>query len=68
VSLPPFRPEDFDETCETCLAPPGQLCRPWCDTGYTADDYRAQAERHADQSAPQAHRPKGEPPDGVHPH
>ncbi|MER5924894.1 hypothetical protein [Streptomyces mirabilis] len=42
-SPPPFRPEDFEERCETCNAPPGQLCRAWCDTGYTA---RADAERH----------------------
>ncbi|MEW1648434.1 hypothetical protein [Streptomyces sp. NPDC091219] len=60
MSLPPFRPEDFDETCETCGVPPGQLCRPWCDTGYTADDYRAQAARHADQPAPQTRHPEGE--------
>ncbi|WP_455357178.1 hypothetical protein [Streptomyces sp. SYSU K217416] len=43
---PPFRPEDFEERCETCLAPPGQLCHAWCDTGYTADDARVDAERH----------------------
>ena len=59
MSLLPFRPEDFDEACETCLAPAGQLCRPWCDTGYTAADYRAQTE-------PQAHPAEGEPPDGAH--
>ncbi|MGW1411308.1 zinc finger domain-containing protein [Streptomyces sp. NPDC002403] len=40
----PFRPEDFDEECETCGAAPGQLCLSWCDTGYTADDYHADAE------------------------
>ncbi|WP_019074685.1 hypothetical protein [Streptomyces hokutonensis] len=58
MSLPPFRPEDFDEACETCLAPPGQLCRPWCDTGYTADDHRAQAERHMDRPDDQPARHK----------
>ncbi|MER5200054.1 hypothetical protein ACWD3J_41910 [Streptomyces sp. NPDC002755] len=46
-SPPPFRPEDFEERCETCNAPPGQLCHTWCDTGYTAEDARADAERHA---------------------
>lgn len=45
MSLPPFRPEDFDERCETCDAPAGQLCRSWCDTGYTAEDARRDAER-----------------------
>ncbi len=45
-SPPPFRPEDFEERCETCNAPPGQLCHAWCDTGYTAEDARADAERH----------------------
>ncbi|MFF7534563.1 hypothetical protein ACFZB2_36500 [Streptomyces bobili] len=42
MSSPPFRPEDFEDRCETCNAPPGQLCHAWCDTGYTAAD----AERH----------------------
>jgi hypothetical protein len=46
---PPFRPEDFDERCETCGAPPGRLCRAWCDTGYTAEDARADAEHHTAQ-------------------
>ncbi|MFE9976233.1 hypothetical protein ACFYRD_37385 [Streptomyces hirsutus] len=46
---PPFRPEDFEERCETCNAPPGQLCHAWCDTGYTVDDARADAERHEAQ-------------------
>ncbi|MER8009745.1 hypothetical protein [Streptomyces sp. NPDC094149] len=55
MSLPPFHPEDFDEMCETCGSGAGQLCRPWCDTGYTADDYRTDAERHAD-------RPDDQPP------
>ena len=50
MSLPPFRPEDFDEPCETCRVGPGQLCRPWCDTGYTAADYRADAARPAAQT------------------
>jgi hypothetical protein len=40
----PWRPEDFDDRCETCGAPAGQLCRAWCDTGYTADDARRDAE------------------------
>ncbi|OIJ99027.1 hypothetical protein BIV25_11010 [Streptomyces sp. MUSC 14] len=54
---PPFRPEDFEEPCETCLAPPGQLCLAWCDTGYTADDARHDAERRAqDSSSADAHR------------
>ncbi|MEU5225264.1 hypothetical protein AB0G55_21855 [Streptomyces toyocaensis] len=42
----PWRPEDFDDHCETCGTPPGQLCKAWCDTGYTADDYRRDAVRH----------------------
>ncbi|MFE4580639.1 hypothetical protein [Streptomyces chartreusis] len=42
----PWRPDDFDERCETCGAPPGQLCHSWCDTGYTAQDARLDAERH----------------------
>ncbi|MFE5688149.1 hypothetical protein [Streptomyces sp. NPDC056512] len=41
--LRPWRPEDFDDQCETCGAPPGQLCRPWCDTGFTADHARREA-------------------------
>ncbi|MDQ0994816.1 hypothetical protein [Streptomyces sp. V3I7] len=41
----PWRPEDFDDWCETCRAAPGELCRPWCDTGYTAEDARKGAER-----------------------
>jgi len=56
VSLPPFRPEDFEEGCETCGAGPGQLCRPECDTGYTAADFRADAERSP------APRPASQPP------
>ncbi|WP_406436459.1 hypothetical protein OHB14_62345 [Streptomyces sp. NBC_01613] len=56
MSLPPFRPEDFDDKCETCRAAPGQLCRPWCDTGYTADDFRADTERHADRPDAQPSR------------
>ncbi|MGW2111952.1 hypothetical protein [Streptomyces sp. NPDC001948] len=57
--LPPFRPEDFDEECETCGAAPGQLCLSWCDTGYTADDYRADTQRQADHPHTQhpRHRP-----------
>ncbi|MFD7407783.1 hypothetical protein ACFV7R_35150 [Streptomyces sp. NPDC059866] len=50
-SPPPFRPEEFDERCETCKAPPGQLCHPWCDTGYTAEDFRHDAERRAKAAA-----------------
>ncbi|WP_431994944.1 hypothetical protein [Streptomyces griseoflavus] len=42
----PWRPQDLDDHCETCGAPPGQLCKPWCDTGYTTDDYRRDAVRH----------------------
>ncbi|WP_217236465.1 hypothetical protein [Streptomyces sp. AC555_RSS877] len=42
--LRPWRPEDFDDQCETCGAPPGQLCKPPCDTGYTAEDARRDAE------------------------
>ncbi|MFD7444082.1 hypothetical protein [Streptomyces sp. NPDC059909] len=38
--LQAWRPEDFDDGCETCGAPPGQLCKPTCDTGYTAEDFR----------------------------
>ncbi|MEU9291300.1 hypothetical protein AB0D57_43450 [Streptomyces sp. NPDC048275] len=49
-SLRPWRPEDFDDTCETCDAPPGQLCRPWCTTGYTAADARREAERAAEKA------------------
>ncbi|MFD7283466.1 hypothetical protein ACFV80_42390 [Streptomyces sp. NPDC059862] len=62
MSLPPFRPEDFDEGCETCGAAPGQLCRPWCDTGYTADDARADAERHANRPNTQPLRRRGTAP------
>ncbi|MFJ8158531.1 hypothetical protein [Streptomyces sp. NPDC094468] len=43
--MPPWQPDQFEDRCETCAAPPGELCRPWCDTGYTPDDYRADAER-----------------------
>ncbi|MGW2232307.1 hypothetical protein, partial [Streptomyces formicae] len=50
----PWRPEDFEDECETCGAPPGQLCRPRCDTGYTAQDFRRDAVRRsrADRSRP----------------
>lgn len=42
----PWRPsEDFTESCETCHAPAGQLCRPHCDTGYTARDTQRDTER-----------------------
>jgi hypothetical protein len=47
----PWRPEDFTERCETCGAPPGQLCEPSCDTGYTAEDSRHDAERRAQAAA-----------------
>ncbi|MEU8868040.1 hypothetical protein [Streptomyces umbrinus] len=50
--LQSFRPEDFEEPCETCLAPPGQLCHAWCDTGYTAEDARADAHRDTKPPAP----------------
>ncbi|AZP14708.1 hypothetical protein EJC51_47495 [Streptomyces aquilus] len=40
----PWRAEDIDDRCETCGAPPGQLCRPWCGTGYTAEDAHRDAE------------------------
>ncbi|MGW7365423.1 hypothetical protein ACWGI8_18765 [Streptomyces sp. NPDC054841] len=53
-SPPPFRPEEFDERCETSGAPQGQFCRPWCDTGYTAEDARHDAERR-DQAAAAPH-------------
>jgi hypothetical protein len=46
--LRPWRPEDFDDWCETCGAAPGQLCKR--DTGYTAEDFRRNAERR-DQAA-----------------
>ncbi|CAM5650247.1 hypothetical protein GCM10010261_61990 [Streptomyces pilosus] len=55
----PWRPDDFDDHCETCGAPPGQLCKPWCDTGYTADDYRRDAVRH--QKAADRHSPCSPP-------
>lgn len=31
-----WRPEDFEDTCESCGAPPGQFCRDSCDVGYSA--------------------------------
>ncbi|MFF5011476.1 hypothetical protein ACFY3G_53050 [Streptomyces phaeochromogenes] len=49
-SLRPWRPKDFDDTCETCDAPPGQFCRPWCTTGYTAADALREAEREAEKA------------------
>ena len=60
----PWRPEDFDDHCETCGAPPGHLCKAWCDTGYTADDARHDAIRrqeaadHARLLPRKAHRPR----------
>ncbi|MEV4231239.1 hypothetical protein AB0J81_29955 [Streptomyces bobili] len=54
----PWHPEDFDDHCETCGAPPCQLCNPWCNTGYTTDDYRRDAQRQ-DRTA---HRPTPGPP------
>lgn len=59
---PPWRPSDFDEPCETCGAPPGQLCKPECDTGYTAEDYRQEAERRAQAAPEEPHRPRGTSP------
>ncbi|MEU1925596.1 hypothetical protein ACWEV9_32735 [Streptomyces albogriseolus] len=53
----PWRPEDFDDHCETCGAPPGQLCKPRCDTGYTADDYRRDAVRHQETADHDRTRP-----------
>ncbi|MFD4588317.1 hypothetical protein [Streptomyces sp. NPDC058434] len=47
----PFRPEDLEDRCESCGAAPSQLCKPWCDSGYTAEDFRRDAERR-DQAAP----------------
>ncbi|MEU6511053.1 hypothetical protein [Streptomyces sp. NPDC046942] len=49
--LRPWRPEDFDDHCETCGAPPNQLCKAWCDTGYTAADARRDSELRAAQAA-----------------
>jgi hypothetical protein len=54
---PPWRPDDFDDRCETCNAPPGQFCRPWCDTGYTVEDFRHDAERRTQAPAAPPHRP-----------
>ncbi|MGW7131332.1 hypothetical protein ACWGIA_23770 [Streptomyces bobili] len=42
--------EDFTEACETCHAYAGQLCRPPCDTGYTAQDAQRDAERREERS------------------
>jgi hypothetical protein len=51
--LRPWRPDDFDDWCETCGAAPGQFCKPTCDTGYTAEDFRRDAEpRDQDAAAP----------------
>ncbi|MFD5814673.1 hypothetical protein [Streptomyces sp. NPDC127038] len=44
--------EDFTEPCESCGAPAGQLCRPHCDTGYTAEDTRLDNERREQQRPP----------------
>ncbi|MFF9171859.1 hypothetical protein ACF1AY_35825 [Streptomyces sp. NPDC014776] len=49
AALRPWCPDDFDDWCETCGAAPGQLCKPACDTGYTAKDLRRDAE-HRDQN------------------
>lgn len=59
---PPWRPSDFTEPCETCGAPPSQLCRPQCDTGYTAEDYRHDAEHRHQTTPEQPHHPGGRPP------
>ncbi|MDG9709781.1 hypothetical protein [Streptomyces sp. DH10] len=58
--LRPWRPEDFDDPCETCGAPAGQLCRAWCDTGYTAADARRDAEL---RDQPHGQRPVDQPSD-----
>ncbi|MFC0843431.1 hypothetical protein ACFH04_06745 [Streptomyces noboritoensis] len=50
-ALRPWRPEDFDDWCETCSAPPGQLCKPRCSTGYTAEDFRRDDERRGQSAA-----------------
>lgn len=60
--LRPWRPDDFDDRCETCGAAPGQLCKPWCDTGYTAEDFRRDAERHDQAAEARPHRPPPETP------
>ncbi|CAM5498642.1 hypothetical protein GCM10010345_64600 [Streptomyces canarius] len=63
--LRPWRPEDFDDWCETCGAAPGQFCKPACDTGYTAEDFRRDAEPR-DQDAPAPPEPgTHHPPEGV---
>ncbi|MEJ8654946.1 hypothetical protein [Streptomyces sp. MS1.AVA.4] len=60
----PWRPEDFDDRCESCGAAPGQLCKPTCDSGYTAEDFRRDAERRdqaaAEPGAQYAHQPPDE--------
>ncbi|MFJ5779327.1 hypothetical protein [Streptomyces sp. NPDC093094] len=66
MSLPPFGSEDFEERCETCAAPPGQFCEPWCDTGYTAQDHHHDTERRAQTGGapptpPYQHRPDSQP-------
>lgn len=33
----PFEGSDFEDACEDCEAAPGQLCRPRCPSGYSAD-------------------------------
>jgi len=43
----PFLPGDFEEGCEECQAPAGAYCRPWCGSGYTAEDAQAEAARLA---------------------
>ncbi|MEU5044588.1 hypothetical protein [Streptomyces griseorubiginosus] len=60
--LRPWRPEDFEDSCETCGAPPGQLCRSWCDTGYTSEDARRDAElRDQDTKSPAPTMPTSHP-------
>ncbi|MEU1599140.1 hypothetical protein ABZ468_41620 [Streptomyces sp. NPDC005708] len=59
--LQPWRPEDFDERCETCGAPPGRLCKPSCDTGYTAEDARGDADRRQEAAPAPSHRPVPDP-------
>ncbi|MEY9839410.1 hypothetical protein [Streptacidiphilus sp. EB103A] len=45
LPLPPFTPADFEDPCEDCGALAGTYCSPDCDSGYSAEDARAQALR-----------------------
>ncbi|MGW4102014.1 hypothetical protein [Streptomyces sp. NPDC004976] len=53
----PWRPEDFDDHCETCGAPPGQLRKAWGDTGYTVEDARRDAVRRQETADRDRTRP-----------